>query len=330
MKPEKQSMDTMVSFLQTVDIFSTLSKDEIGSLVGVLAPVSKKKGEALFSQGDSGEELFIVKTGRVTSTIELPDGKERVVAEFGSGDFFGEMAIFENAPRSATCRAGEDSTLCRLHQNDFFSFIKSDPRIAIKIMYRMLHITTQRLQNTGGFLSEMIRWGNDARRRAITDELTGIYNRRYLDEALEEHYLGARARAGVFSLGMVDLDHFREINECYGHETGDRLILEVVEVFKKHLRPADIVARYGGDEFSVIFPDTPPAEAWKIAEAVRVEVEKLSLLEGLGGPMKRVTTSQGIASYPSDADSVKGLREKADQSLYRAKEEGRNRVVRAS
>lgn len=322
-------MKTMVEFLKKVDIFSSLHEKEIESLCGLLKPVELKKDEVLFRQGEEGEELYIVKSGNVLSIISLPEGKERVVATFKPGDFFGEMAIFENAPRSATCKMDADTVLYRLNQDDFFGFLKSDPGTAIKIMYRMLHITTQRLQNTSGFLSEMIRWGNDARRRAITDELTGVYNRRYLDEALESHFLSASAGGEPFSLAMVDLDYFRQINEHYGHETGDRLIIEVVSVFKKQLRPEDIVARYGGDEFSVIFPGTPVEEAVQLSESVRREVEKLTILKELNGPLKQVTTSQGITAYTQGIGSIKSLKEKADQALYRAKEEGRNRVVSA-
>ena len=110
---------------------------------------------------------------------------------------------------------------------------------------------------------------------------------------------------------------------------GDKVILGVVEVFKKNLRERDIIARYGGDEFSVILPDTDLEEAWEIAEGIRLEVSGLDVLKKAAGSITQVTTSQGVAAFPKNADSIETLREAADQALYTAKEEGRNRVSRA-
>jgi diguanylate cyclase (GGDEF)-like protein len=266
----------------------------------------------------------------VASSILLPTGKEREIARFSSGDFFGEMSIIEKAPRSATCATCEDSVLLSLHENDFYRIMDLYPDIAIKIMYKMLNITTQRLQNTSEFLSDMVHWGEEASRRAITDELTGVYNRRYLDDALIQHFETSRNTGRPLSLIMVDLDYFREINENYGHETGDKVILGVVEVFRQCLTKKDIIARYGGDEFTVLLPGSGAEDACAMAEKVRAGVEALTLLEGMNGPVKRVTTSQGVASYPVNGDDIKSIREAADRALYQAKEEGRNRVICAA
>jgi len=191
----------------------------------------------------------------------------------------------------------------------------------------MLNITTGRLQNTGQFLSEMIRWGNDARKRAITDEFTGVYNRRFLEESMGPLFAEAVRKKTPISLVMIDLDHFREINETYGHDMGDSLILELVTVCKKNLRENDIIARYGGDEFSIIFPGTGREEAMSLAEKMRSDAAGLDILEKKEGAINRVTLSMGVAAYPDGAGSLAQLKSKADEALYRAKEEGRDRVV---
>lgn len=320
-------MTSLTEFLQKVDVFSLLTSEEIDKIVDYLKYIEIGKGEKLFKEGDEGNELYIVKSGRVVISIRLADGKEREIAEFKSGDFFGEMSIFESAPRSATCCIKEKSCLLTMQEGGFFQLIKHFPDIAIKIMYRMLNITTQRLRNTGEFLTDMVLWGEKARKRSITDELTGVYNRRFLDNALEDCVGASRNTGKPVSLIMVDLDWFREINELYSHETGDQIILGVVEVFKKYLRESDIIARYGGDEFTVILPETGIDEARIIADKICDEVGKLNILESLEGPINNVTTSQGIAAFPETAKDLKTLREKADRALYRAKEEGRNRVV---
>lgn len=320
-------MTSLTEFLQKVDVFSLLTSEEIDKIVDYLKYIEIGRGEKLFKEGDEGNELYIVKSGRAVISIRLADGKEREIAEFKSGDFFGEMSIFESAPRSATCCIKEKSCLLTMQEGGFFQLIKHFPDIAIKIMYRMLNITTQRLRNTGEFLTDMVLWGEKARKRSITDELTGVYNRRFLDNALEDCVGASRNTGKPVSLIMVDLDWFREINELYSHETGDQIILGVVEVFKKYLRESDIIARYGGDEFTVILPETGIDEARIIADKICDEVGKLNILESLEGPINNVTTSQGIAAFPETAKDLKTLREKADRALYRAKEEGRNRVV---
>ncbi len=320
-------MGISVEFLNTVEIFSLLGPEEIKSIAGLFRSHEIDRGEVLFREGDEGNELFIVMSGAVASFIRLPDGGERQIAQFQAGNFFGEMSIFENAPRSATCSSLEKSVLLGLHEKDFYSMIEQYPDIATKIMYRMLNITAQRLRDTGEFLSDMVHWGEAARRRAITDELTGAYNRRFLDDALVSQIDLAENSGKPLSLVMVDLDYFREINENYGHEAGDRCILEVVRVFNRHLRESDILARFGGDEFTVLMPDTPWSNAVEITELVRKSLEKQDILGQYQGPVKKLTMSAGVASFQVHADDVKKLKEMADQALYRAKEEGRNRVV---
>lgn len=140
----------------------------------------------------------------------------------------------------------------------------------------------------------------------------------------------ARKSAKPLALVMLDLDHFREINEGYSQEIGDRVILVATEVFRRHLRPSDVAARYGGDEFTFILPETNAETARELMEAIRADVERLTLLRELGGPVEHVTTSQGIACFPDQARDLKSLRESADAALYRAKELGRNRVVLVS
>lgn len=320
-------MNSVYEFLSSIKIFSLLREREIREVLNYLEEVKVSSGSVLFRQGDAGNELYIVRRGSVATSISLPDGESREIAVFKSGDFFGEMSIFENAPRSATCTAREDSVLFMLHQNSIFKIIENHPETAQKIMYRMLNITTQRLRNTGDFLFDMVQWGDKARKRAITDEMTGVYNRRFLDDSLHQYLEEARKSGEPLVLVMVDLDYFRQINEQYGHETGDGVIRDVVEVFKRHLHDKNIIARYGGDEFTFLLPGVGKERALSLCDAIRADVENLETLSRFDGSIKKVTTSQGLASFPESADDIDSLKKMADNALYRAKEEGRNRVV---
>ena len=312
-----------------MDVFSLLDTGEIEKIINSFQLTEVEEGKALFKEGDEGNEFYIVKSGKVAVSIRHSDGVEREIVELKEGDFFGEMSIFENAPRSATCLAKEKSVLLKMKAEDFFKLIKSFPSVAIKIMYRMLNITTKRLRDSSGFLTNMVTWGEKARKRSITDELTGVYNRRFLDDALNDYFEAAKNTRKPLAIVMADLDYFREINELYGDKTGDQMILAAVDIFTKVLRDEDIVARYGGDEFTFILPETGPNEGMELAEKIRSEVAKLKILEKKKGPINNFTVSQGLASFPENAEDPKTLMEKADKALYSAKNNGRDRVARA-
>jgi diguanylate cyclase (GGDEF)-like protein len=320
----------MKNFLEKVSIFCDCSGDEIEEIGHLLAKKTVAQDQILFQEGDQGREFFIVKSGCIRSTIRTTDGSEKEIARFNAGDFFGEMSIVDDAPRSATCTAAQPGVLYTMQGNDFYKLMEASPCAAIRIMYKMLGTTTQRLKTTSLFVADMVRWGNEASRRAITDEVTGAYNRRYLDRVISDCWSVARVSGKVFSLIMMDLDYFRTINEAHGHDVGNRLLRCVVEAMKRSLKPGDILSRYGGDEFSILLPETPLEKAGRIAERIRKAVETLRVeIEGLKEPLA-VTTSQGIAGFPESAADLDVIKKMADRALYRAKEEGRNRVVIAA
>ena len=182
----EESVESHINFLKSIKTFSTLYLSEIRELSTHVRLIDINKGEIICKEGDEGNELFIIKSGKANVTINIHDDTDKVIAEFSSGDFFGEMAIFEDEKRSATCTAMEESTVLALDKKDFMEIMKKHPIVAIKIMMQMLDITSSRIGKTSSFIAEMIKWGEEASRRAITDELTGIYNRRYLDSSLEK------------------------------------------------------------------------------------------------------------------------------------------------
>lgn len=314
-------------FLQEIAIFSTLSTADMTTLIPRVKFRGEKKGTVLFNQGDEGREMFVVLSGEIGISIRISDDEEKEIASFRAGNFFGEMSLFEKVPRSAKAYAKKESDLLMLDEEGFFSLIEEYPHIAVLIMHKMANITTGRLQQTNNFVADIVRWGDKARLRAIIDEFTGAYNRRYFDEAIGEMFLQAQNNGKPFSVVMVDLDFFREINETYSHEVGDQVIKAAAAVFQTFLRKTDILVRYGGDEFVFLLPATTSSGAYSVCERIRKEVGKLDMLKKLKGRVNKITTSQGIATFPDNAEDVKELREKADLALYRAKDEGRNRVV---
>jgi diguanylate cyclase (GGDEF)-like protein len=160
------------------------------------------------------------------------------------------------------------------------------------------------------------------RKLSTTDDLTGAYNYRYLLDGLRREIQRASRFKQVFSFMMLDVDHLKEYNDLHGHLAGSRLLASFSQIVQSHLRAVDTLAKYGGDEFGVILPQTGKEGARVVADRIRAAIEA----HPFPGETRKITTSLGVASFPEDGDDVEGLLGKADEALYRAKDAGRNRV----
>ena len=165
--------------------------------------------------------------------------------------------------------------------------------------------------------------------QTLIDGLTGIANRRRFDAHLQHEFRRAKRTGAPLSLIMIDVDHFKDYNDNYGHQQGDQCLLQVANALQQALRrPSDLVARYGGEEFSAVLPDTNQEGALRVAEAMRDEVKALALAHAHSGTAQRVTISLGIATrVPDQADEPGSLIDAADRALYRAKRSGRNCIA---
>ncbi len=164
------------------------------------------------------------------------------------------------------------------------------------------------------------------RETTMRDQLTGLYNRRFLEEYVETLVAGARRRARPISVVIFDLDHFKKVNDTYGHATGDKLLVEISRVIRQNLRASDVAVRYGGEEFLAVLPDSDREGGMEAAEKVRRAVENMSMQ--VAGMMLNQTISAGVAEFPGDGDTFWQVVEYADLALYRAKHAGRNLTIR--
>jgi diguanylate cyclase (GGDEF)-like protein len=164
------------------------------------------------------------------------------------------------------------------------------------------------------------------------DGLTGLVNRRHFDERLEAEFNRSLRYRSALSCFMLDIDHFKRVNDTWGHPFGDQVIKEVAAVARRALRDVDVLARYGGEELVALLPETSPAEALRAAERVREGVAAMRLTCHSGGEATEVgcTVSIGVATFPSaQVSSATGLVHLADECLYQAKQQGRNLVRQA-
>ena len=189
------------------------------------------------------------------------------------------------------------------------------------------------LSHLAGVFNDMVRRLREGRaeleRLSVTDELTGLANRRRLTAELERELRRSGRHGRPVSILMLDVDHFKHFNDTYGHPAGDAVLKRLASTVRECVRDVDTVARYGGEEFMVILPETPAAEAALVAERIRASAEEDRFTpEGESVPLN-ITVSIGYAWFPESAGTPDALIEAADQALYRSKESGRNRVTAA-
>jgi diguanylate cyclase (GGDEF)-like protein len=158
---------------------------------------------------------------------------------------------------------------------------------------------------------------------AVTDSLTGLYVRRYFMVKLQEELLRAERYNNILSIVMADLDGFKNINDTYGHDAGDRVLSAIGKFFQQNIRDVDVVARYGGEEFVIMIPEAAQDAAYILSERLRKQLAELKLEN-----MPPITISLGIATFPSDGRELEDLIKKADSAMYAAKRAGRNKVVK--
>ncbi len=164
--------------------------------------------------------------------------------------------------------------------------------------------------------------------QAIRDDLTGAYNRRHFAAVAENEISRARRQQNAVSLVMLDLDHFKRINDSFGHFAGDEALRATSTALAENRRAEDLVCRWGGEEFAVLLPGTGHDTACALAEAWRVKLASTTML-ARGTPVQ-LTASLGVATFPLEADSLLALMQLADARLYQAKARGRNCVVGAA
>jgi diguanylate cyclase (GGDEF)-like protein len=315
-------------------LFCTMSELEFNAITAFLERMRVKKGTAVFKEGDTGEDMFILLSGALSAFVAQSDGSRRWMFDVKPGDFFGEMSIIANEPRSATITAREDADVMVLQGIDFYRIIFEHPMIGVKMLKAIGAVQNLWLDQSSKHLGDLMRWGETARRRAITDELTGLYNRSFLEESVKGRFDQGFVGLRKMSLMMMDLDRVHAINDRHGPQAGDQAIIATAEVLRALMRSGDIAARLSGDEFAVLLPDTELEDARMVAERVREAVQAREVLVPRvpGAEEKipiRIRTSIGIAVAPTHASDGESFIFAADMALRKAKEGGRNRVETA-
>ncbi len=163
--------------------------------------------------------------------------------------------------------------------------------------------------------------------KAVTDQLTGLHNRRYMESQLRALLERVQHGGAPVSVLIADIDHFKRVNDLFGHDAGDEVIRQFSERLASNFRPRDLACRFGGEEFVVIMPETAPEVAMQIAERLRLSVSNSPFYIGRARDALDVTCSVGVAVGSELNDTAELVLKRADQALYSAKQCGRNRVM---
>lgn len=298
-------------------LFTGVSFDAIERLIEDCSVIEVPVGVVLIEPGKPNDNLYVLLEGQVDVHLTTPDQPFNL--RLGQGECTGEMSLIEACEPSAYVLVSAASRMLVLSRDTMWSLINASHALA-----RNMLIT----------LSGRVRQGNDAVRDSIhrqsefeslafVDGLTGLHNRRWLDQAFRRQVERGLRDTRQLAILMIDIDHFKRFNDTYGHVAGDRSLRAVAMTLHENIRPGDLLARYGGEEFAVLLPEADRDQALIIAERLRRAVAEPKNPETALLP--QLSISLGEAQL-RPGDTLEQLMERADAALYCAKTAGRNCV----
>jgi len=309
-----------VGELRRIALFDGAELDAVAPMLADCRTLHVRAGDILLGPEHDNAHLYVILHGRLR--VHLDSLHDSSVTNLEPGDCTGEFSLVDGMKLAAYVIAMEDSNVIEIGRETLWDVVDSQPAVA----YNLLNMLTGRVRRSAHMMASGARDGRRFDRDARVDGLTGLHNRRWLDEMFERLIRRSRMNNQPFSMLLLDLDHFKEYNDAYGHLSGDEALRGVAEALVAQARPNDVVARFGGEEFVVLLPDTEADAARSIAERLRQAIAGTEIRDQAGGLLPPVTVSIGVAE-PGDGTSAQALISAADAALYRAKQAGRNRVA---
>lgn len=277
------------------------------------------KDEVILSTQEENHYLFILIKGRLV--IQLSEHDDIPLATVEPGECVGEMSIIDSRVPSAEVKASEETDVLVIEQEVLWRMVSESHEIARNLLY----IMSERVRYSNLVIADSLEMQRKYQRYASTDALTGLHNRGWLDDAFDREVKRSERDELPLSLIMIDVDDFKNYNDTYGHLAGDKVLVTVAEAIRNPLRPNDLVARFGGEEFAVLLPETTVKNAKIIAERLRenVSVADPGSLEGQLLP--KITISLGISARQAGY-TLDMMIAAADVAMYHAKRNGKNCV----
>jgi diguanylate cyclase (GGDEF)-like protein len=278
---------------------------------------SLDSGERLLQPDIQNDHLHLILEGRLNIYLVATELEEHISLQ--AGECVGEVSLIDGKYPSAIVIAAEPSRILSVPYDTVWSLINNSRAVA----GNLLSVLASRLRNDNKTIIDTQRSKSQFEHEASTDALTGVYNRHWMSRAFPRALQRCALNKQPFAVMVVDIDHFKKINDTYGHLVGDLALKAVAKCMAENLRPHDLLARYGGEEFAVLLTEADLEGAKIVAERLR---SKIAAAEIRSNDVSfHVTLSIGITPTQHD-DKLEHLIHEADQALYRAKQNGRNRV----
>lgn len=310
----------------TTDMLAQLPlfEGERAETLAGLAPLchveSVARDSVLLDPQRSEDRAFLILEGEVQ--VRLGRHGDQVLATLGAGQCVGEMSVIECAPPSALVTA---RTACQLLviEGIVLRNLLENSSVVPRNLLRML---ARRVRKDNVILRHSLEQQAASAQHARLDALTGLLNRRWLDETLPELVVQHHLQGQQLTLLMIDIDRFKSFNDTYGHLAGDQVLIAVARALQRDVRSGDHAARFGGEEFLIVLPNTATVEAGRIATRLRRNIKRTSLSTHDGTPLPGISVSIGLAEG-LPGESADSLLARADAALYQAKQDGRDRLV---
>ncbi len=305
--------------LYQFQVFRDVSIDPIWELVRNCELSSLSEGDVLLKKDQPNRTMFFILAGSLK--VYLDDEHQREAAEFGQGQTVGELSVIDGSTASAHVVSGGETFLLCVDEETFWRVTHASHGFCTNL----LMLLSLRMRSSNLSLEESENLQGKFERQAVTDGLTGVYNRRWLDEMLPRLLQRSEQDELPFCVLMIDVDHFKNFNDSYGHIVGDIALRTVADTLVKKVRPIDLVVRYGGEEFCVLLPETDLQSGIGAGERLRKAIRKAEIFDGSGKPIPSITISAGLAERRA-GENADDMLNRSDQALYMAKEQGRDRM----
>ncbi len=303
-------------FLAGLLLFNGVDIRAVGPFLARTHRQDIKAGEVLISPETRNTRVFVILSGALEVRLESADSAP--LTTLNPGQCAGEMSIIEAKDPSAWVIAARDSHLMVVEQDILWRMINVSHAFA----RNLLIILSSRVRSDNQVILDSVGVLREFERHAVTDALTDLHNRHWLDNMFRRRLERCLKDETPASIVMVDVDQFKTYNDRHGHIAGDRALRLVAETLRENFRPGDMIARFGGDEFSILLPGADVEAARGCAERARWAVLRATDIDP-GAP--KITISAGITAAERN-DTLETLIARADDALYRAKLGGRNRV----
>ncbi|MCB1141969.1 MAG: GGDEF domain-containing protein [Leptospiraceae bacterium] len=340
----------LLDYLCANQLFEEVNPSDLSQLdEKIFEVIELVPGEVLAKEDSPSEELLLIVTGKVAVFKNIDEEFDVAIVCRGEGEFIGEMGVMENKPRSTTVIASSDVIALRISKENFFFILEkfpmiyksinrviaerlrqSDDRASFEILkYQFLYELNSELvyqKKEVERLNESLKEkNNELIRIANSDFLTGLSNRKYIIEKLNELYSRWESKSFPLACILIDIDHFKKVNDNYGHSAGDHILIKTAEILKTSIPPEAILGRYGGEEFIVILENYEIEKAFQIAELIRKNIENTIIVY-----RERdfsISISIGLQEISLGEGSLEQFLIETDRALYYSKENGRNRTT---